>query len=167
MSNNSEGGIGLCGVLFIVFLVLKLTDNIDWSWCWVFAPLWMPCGLILAILIIIAFFAIVGGVAIGSAGSRISKKVGKKKNVKWQWSTPKKDVIELSDNMFKDVTDVTEAVEVEILDDKESESSEEKEIKRGGAYKLWNFLRSHPKYSDWDCSNEIKYREDDGILMRD
>lgn len=33
-------GIGFPGLLFIVFLVLKLTNYIDWSWVWVTAPLW-------------------------------------------------------------------------------------------------------------------------------
>jgi len=28
------------GLLFIVLLVLKLTDTIDWSWLWITAPLW-------------------------------------------------------------------------------------------------------------------------------
>lgn len=28
-------------VLFLVFLVLKLTHTIDWSWWWITAPLWM------------------------------------------------------------------------------------------------------------------------------
>jgi hypothetical protein len=27
-------------VLFLIFLVLKLTEVIDWSWWWVTAPLW-------------------------------------------------------------------------------------------------------------------------------
>ena len=27
---------------FIMFLTLKLTDNIDWSWWWVTSPLWIP-----------------------------------------------------------------------------------------------------------------------------
>lgn len=41
MSNStSSNGIGLTGVLFIVFLVLKLTNVIDWSWWWVTCPLW-------------------------------------------------------------------------------------------------------------------------------
>jgi hypothetical protein len=35
-------GMSLNTILFIVFLVLKLTDNIDWSWWWVFAPIWVP-----------------------------------------------------------------------------------------------------------------------------
>lgn len=34
--------IGLDTILFIVFLVLKLTDTIDWSWLWVTSPLWIP-----------------------------------------------------------------------------------------------------------------------------
>ena len=28
--------------LFLVFLALKLAGKIDWSWWWVFAPLWVP-----------------------------------------------------------------------------------------------------------------------------
>jgi fatty acid desaturase len=38
---NNKGGIGLSGAVFIVFLVLKLTGNIDWSWWWVTSPLWI------------------------------------------------------------------------------------------------------------------------------
>lgn len=32
--------------LFLVFLVLKLTDHIDWSWWWVTAPLWIPASVL-------------------------------------------------------------------------------------------------------------------------
>lgn len=35
----------LATVLFLIFLVLKLTDHINWSWAWVFAPLWISVGL--------------------------------------------------------------------------------------------------------------------------
>lgn len=28
------------GSLFLIFLVLKLTEYIDWSWVWVTSPLW-------------------------------------------------------------------------------------------------------------------------------
>jgi membrane protein YdbS with pleckstrin-like domain len=59
MTNKSSGGIGLGGVLFIVFLVLKLTNNIDWSWWWVTAPLWMP----LAFVTVILGLAVLGVVA--------------------------------------------------------------------------------------------------------
>ena len=39
------GGIGIAEALFLVFLTLKLTDNIDWSWWWVTSPLWIPISL--------------------------------------------------------------------------------------------------------------------------
>jgi len=40
-SNTSSGGIGFCGLLTIVFIVLKLTGYIAWSWWWVVAPMWI------------------------------------------------------------------------------------------------------------------------------
>ena len=46
----NTSGIGLSGALFLVFLVLKLTDNIDWSWWWVTSPIWISWGLVLVIL---------------------------------------------------------------------------------------------------------------------
>tara|TARA_Y100000310_G_C20693897_1_gene824139 strand:- start:1354 stop:1560 length:207 start_codon:yes stop_codon:yes gene_type:complete len=52
-STSSSGGIGFCGLLTIVFIVLKLTDYIDWSWWWVLAPLWIPITLVLTILLIV------------------------------------------------------------------------------------------------------------------
>ena len=48
--NNTSNGIGIGTVLFIVFLVLKLTDTIDWSWWWVTSPLWIPVALGIVIL---------------------------------------------------------------------------------------------------------------------
>ena len=41
-TNARSGGIGFCGTLTIVFIVLRLTDVIDWEWWWVLAPLWVP-----------------------------------------------------------------------------------------------------------------------------
>lgn len=35
-----QTGVGPMFLLFIVFLVLKLTGTITWSWLWVTAPLW-------------------------------------------------------------------------------------------------------------------------------
>jgi hypothetical protein len=50
-------GIGLCGAIFIVFLVLKLVGAIGWSWWWVTAPLWIPTVAVLGILIIVVIIA--------------------------------------------------------------------------------------------------------------
>lgn len=38
----SVGGISFGSLLAIVFIVLKLTGYITWSWVWVLAPLWIP-----------------------------------------------------------------------------------------------------------------------------
>lgn len=49
-TQSANNGIGCGTVLFFIFLTLKLTGNIDWSWWWVFAPLWIPAILVLVIL---------------------------------------------------------------------------------------------------------------------
>lgn len=45
-------------VLFCIFLVLKLTGVITWSWWWVTSPLWLPFAFIVGIAFII-FAAVV------------------------------------------------------------------------------------------------------------
>lgn len=47
---QSSSGIGFCGLLTILFVGLKLTDHIDWSWWWVLSPIWIPLGLALLML---------------------------------------------------------------------------------------------------------------------
>lgn len=51
--NTIRVSFPMMSVLFIVFLVLKLTNVITWSWWWVTAPLWMPLGLGIAILVLV------------------------------------------------------------------------------------------------------------------
>lgn len=60
MSNNSSnnnttvsGGIGFTGLLTIVFIVLKLCGVINWSWIWVFSPMWISAALCIAIFVFI------------------------------------------------------------------------------------------------------------------
>ena len=54
MSNKTtSSGIGLGGVVFIVFLVLKLAgigQVANWSWWWVTSPLWIPIVLVFGIM---------------------------------------------------------------------------------------------------------------------
>ena len=50
MSSKSSDGVSVTTVLFLIFLVLKLCNVIDWSWWWVTAPLWIPIAI--AILLI-------------------------------------------------------------------------------------------------------------------
>ena len=59
VSKNTSSGIRIGMVLFIVFLVLKLTGTIDWSWWWVTSPLWIPLVLTVAILSVIGIIALI------------------------------------------------------------------------------------------------------------
>ena len=38
-------------ILFVVFLVLKLTHIVNWSWWWITAPLWGPIALLIPVTI--------------------------------------------------------------------------------------------------------------------
>ena len=53
MKENNSSGIGFCGLLAIVFIVLKLVGFISWSWWWVLAPIWIPALLVGLILLVI------------------------------------------------------------------------------------------------------------------
>ena len=53
-----ETGIGLDTILFVVFLILKLTGYIDWSWWWVTASLWIPVAI--GLVAIVIFVIILG-----------------------------------------------------------------------------------------------------------
>jgi hypothetical protein len=50
---NKQMDISLSIILFIVFLILKLINVIDWSWWWITSPLWI--GAILAVIALIIF----------------------------------------------------------------------------------------------------------------
>lgn len=51
-SSTNSGEIGLCGLLTVAFIVLKLCNVIAWSWVWVLAPLWIPAAIALVIIVI-------------------------------------------------------------------------------------------------------------------
>lgn len=54
-----SGGVGVCGLLGVAFVILKLCKVINWSWWWVTAPFWIPIAvgalLVLVASIILAF----------------------------------------------------------------------------------------------------------------
>ena len=41
MSNTTNSGSGFLSLLLVAFIVLKLTNYIDWSWWWVLSPIWI------------------------------------------------------------------------------------------------------------------------------
>lgn len=44
------GELGFASILTLIFIILKLTGTIDWSWIWVLSPFWISW--ILAIVLI-------------------------------------------------------------------------------------------------------------------
>ena len=59
-TKNVKVSYSLTTPLFFIFLILKLTGFIDWSWWWVTSPLWIPLVFIIAILgfiVLIAYLA--------------------------------------------------------------------------------------------------------------
>ena len=62
MSNNKNGnsvGIGFFGLLTLLFIGLKLTSYITWSWWWVLAPIWGPIALAVAIMFLVVLIGII------------------------------------------------------------------------------------------------------------
>jgi len=51
--DSKSGGISLLTFLFLMFLFLKLTGHITWSWWWVTSPLWLPWGIVISLVTII------------------------------------------------------------------------------------------------------------------
>ena len=62
MSKSKSSGVSFTGLLFLLFLGLKLTNQIDWSWWWVTAPLWGPIVIVLGfvLIVILIVFLILG-----------------------------------------------------------------------------------------------------------
>lgn len=59
MKDQTSGGIGFLGLLTIVFIVLKLTKLITWSWWWVLSPIWIPLAIALFVAVIYFGIAII------------------------------------------------------------------------------------------------------------
>jgi Flp pilus assembly protein TadB len=51
---SSSSGVSFMGLLTILFIALKLTNFIDWSWWWVLSPMWLSAViLVLAMLLLV------------------------------------------------------------------------------------------------------------------
>lgn len=51
-TSSSGGGVGFAGLLTVLFVGLKLTGYIGWSWWWVLSPLWISASLVVAFLVV-------------------------------------------------------------------------------------------------------------------
>lgn len=57
-NSSSSSGTDILGVVQIVFLVLKLTGLIAWSWPVVLIPLWISLGILVIFLICVFVVAL-------------------------------------------------------------------------------------------------------------
>lgn len=50
---HKTGGVGYLGWLSLIFIVLKLTGYINWSWWYVLAPVWVPFAIVFGLLALV------------------------------------------------------------------------------------------------------------------
>ena len=58
---------GFTGLLTVLFIGLKLTGFIAWSWVWVLAPLWIGIAIALVFLIVAA---LLGGLSVSASSTK-------------------------------------------------------------------------------------------------
>ena len=51
---HEQFGVGFLELLTILFIGLKMTGYIDWSWMWVLAPAWIPLAIALVFIVALA-----------------------------------------------------------------------------------------------------------------
>ena len=59
-TKNVKVSYSLSTPVFLVFLILKLTGVVNWSWFWVLSPLWIPLAMVIVVfvfLVLIAYLA--------------------------------------------------------------------------------------------------------------
>lgn len=52
-SSSTSTGVSLLTVVTVVFITLKLTSVIDWSWWWVLAPTLIPWAFVLLLILLV------------------------------------------------------------------------------------------------------------------
>jgi hypothetical protein len=59
MSNQKNVSVNfpIFGILGLIFITLKLTGHITWSWLWVLAPFWIP--FVVFTIMIVAYFVVI------------------------------------------------------------------------------------------------------------
>ena len=58
---ETTSGITFFGALTVLFIGLKLSGIIHWSWMWVLAPIWAPSAIILVVLVVTYVVMLKGG----------------------------------------------------------------------------------------------------------
>ena len=63
MSNSTTPTVQfpILGILGLIFITLKLTGYITWSWLWVLSPFWIPLAIAAVIFLIVFIVALIRG----------------------------------------------------------------------------------------------------------
>ena len=64
LNNKNTSGVSFLGLLTLLFIGLKLTGHINWSWLWVLAPLWIPISIALLVLSAVILLVALGKIDI-------------------------------------------------------------------------------------------------------
>ena len=64
MNNKNTSGVGFLGLLTLLFIGLKLTGYITWSWIWILSPLWVPISITLLLLSAVILLVALGKIDI-------------------------------------------------------------------------------------------------------
>jgi membrane protein YdbS with pleckstrin-like domain len=57
-NHNTSSSVSYTGVLTLIFVVLKLCNVINWSWWWVFCPIWISFVLGAFLIIILGIIVV-------------------------------------------------------------------------------------------------------------
>lgn len=58
---TASGGVSFTGLLTVLFIGLKLTGYIDWSWLWVLSPLWIPFLIGMTFVLLVFAILVIAG----------------------------------------------------------------------------------------------------------
>lgn len=58
-SSSSSSGVGFTGLLTILFIALKLTGYVTWSWWWVLSPIWITLLAVVALVVLAVLIKLV------------------------------------------------------------------------------------------------------------
>lgn len=70
MNNTKTEGVSGATLLFLTFLILKLTHVINWSWWWITAPVW---GVVALLVVLVGTILLVKLIVVGRSTNKASK----------------------------------------------------------------------------------------------
>lgn len=75
-TTNRGSGIDFFGLLAVLFIGLKVTGYLDWSWFWVLSPIWIPFTFVIILIAIAALALSINKVIIRVKNKRRVKRGG-------------------------------------------------------------------------------------------